>query len=151
MIALALHRCAHALHRAGVPLLPRALYAMNRVAFSLVLPPAARLGRGVLLGYQGLGIVIHADSVLGDRVVVSPNVTIGGTGTSVGVPVIGDDVHIGTGARVLGPVRVGRGARIGANAVVLCDVPEGALAVGVPARVLMRDAADHAGHGPPQP
>lgn len=135
MAALALHRIAHRLHRAGVPLLPRLLYGLNRMLFAVVLPPAARLGRGVLLGYQGLGVVIHADAVLGDRVVVSPGVTIGGTGTRQGVPVIDDDVHIGTGAKLLGPIHIGRGARIGANAVVLCDVPAGALAIGVPARV----------------
>lgn len=135
MAALALHRIAHRLHRARVPLLPRLLYAINRVLFAVVLPPSAQLGRGVLLGYQGLGVVIHADAVLGDRVIVSPGVTIGGTGTRHGVPVIDDDVHIGTGAKLLGPIRIGRGARIGANAVVLCDVPAGALAVGVPARV----------------
>jgi serine O-acetyltransferase len=147
MIALAVHRVAHALHQARVPLLPRLLYAVNRIAFALVLPPQARLGPGVILGYQGLGVVIHGEAVLGARVVVAPNVTIGGSGTRRGVPVIGDDVRIGTGARLLGPIHIGHGARIGANAVVLCDVPSGAVAVGVPARVIA--AADrHA--NPPQ-
>lgn len=136
MSALALHRLAHALHRARVPWLPRLLYLVNRIAFAVVLPPQARLGPGVRLGYQGLGTVIHAEAVLGARVVISSNVTIGGTGTRRGVPVIGDDVHIGTGARLLGPIRIGHGARIGANAVVLHDVPDGAVAVGVPARVV---------------
>lgn len=135
MAAVLIHRVAHRLHRIGVPLLPRLCYLFNRVVFSVVLPPSARLGRGVLLGYQGLGVVIHAEAVLGDRVVVSPGVTIGGTGTRLGVPQVEDDVHIGTGAKLLGPIRVGRGARIGANAVVLHDVPPGAVAVGVPARV----------------
>jgi serine O-acetyltransferase len=136
MSAIRLYRVYRALHQMGVPLLPRFLYAVNRIVFSVVLPPTARLGRGVLLGYEGLAIVIHQDAVLGDRVVVSPGVTIGGTGTSRGVPVIDDDVRIGAGAKVLGPIRIGRGARIGANAVVLSDVPEGMLAVGLPARVV---------------
>ena len=136
MAALRLYRIYHALHRAGVPILPRLLYGLNRVLFSVVLPPSARLGRGVLLGYQGLAIVIHQEAVLGDRVVLAPGVTIGGTGTSHGVPVIDDDVHIGSGAKILGPVHIGRGAWIGANAVVLADVPAGMLAVGMPARVV---------------
>ena len=144
-MVLTLHRIAHGLYRARVPLLPRLLYVVNRVLFAVVLPPSVRLGRDVLLGYQGLGVVIHADAVLGDRVVVSPGVTIGGTGTRPGVPVISDDVLIGTGAKLLGPIHIGRGARIGANAVVLCDVPAGAVATGVPARIRASRAA-HAAH-----
>jgi serine O-acetyltransferase len=140
-VALRLYRIYHVLHRAGVPLLPRILYVLNRILFSVVLPPGARLGRDVLLGYEGLAIVIHEAAVIGDRVVIAPGVTIGGTGTSVGVPVIEDDVHLGTGAKILGPIRIGRGARIGANAVVLSNVPEGSVAVGIPAHVIRKRAS----------
>jgi len=136
MVPMAIFRAAHALHRAGVPVLPRLLCGINRVLFAIVLPASARVGRDVLFGYQGLGVVVHADAVIGDRVVLATGVTIGGTGTQHGVPVIEDDVHIGSGAKLLGPIRIGRGARIGANAVVLTDVPAGAVAVGVPARVI---------------
>jgi serine O-acetyltransferase len=139
---MVVYRLAHALHRARVPVLPRALCLVNRVLFALVLPASARVGRGVLFGYQGLGIVVHAEAVIGDRVVVATGVTIGGTGRKQGVPVIEDDVYIGSGAKLLGPIRIGRGARIGANAVVLCDVPAGAVAVGIPARVLPAAAAE---------
>ena len=139
------YRLAHALHRARVPLLPRVLCLVNRILFALVLPASARVGRGVLFGYQGLGIVVHADAVIGDHVVIATGVTIGGTGTHPGVPVIEAHAYIGSGAKLLGPIRIGHGARIGANAVVLCDVPAGAVAVGVPARVL--PAAD----APPSP
>lgn len=141
---MVVYRLAHALHRARVPVLPRALCVVNRVVFALVLPASARVGRDVLFGYQGLGIVVHAEAVIGDRVVVATGVTIGGTGTKQGVPVIEDDVYIGSGAKLLGPIRIGRGARIGANAVVLCDVPAGAVAVGIPARVLPAAAAEFA-------
>lgn len=125
----------HSLQRARVPLLPRLLCAVNRIVFAAVVPPGAQLGRGVLLGYKGLGIVIHRRAVIGDRANIGAHVTIGGRGDYQGVPVIEDDVLIGTGAKILAPVRVGKGARIGANAVVLHDVPAGATAVGVPARI----------------
>lgn len=114
-------------------MLPRLLYILNRVLFSIALPPSVTVGRNVLFGYSGLGIVVHANCVIGNNVKISQNVTIGGRSGHVAVPVIEDDVEIGAGACVLGPIRIGRGARIGANAVVLSDIPPGAVAVGVPA------------------
>lgn len=134
-------RISNRLHRWGVPVLPQICYAINRIAFSAVVPPAVQLGTGVLLGYKGLGIIIHRRAVIGNNVLVGAHVTIGGRGDFHDVPVIEDDVMIGTGAKILGPVRIGRGARIGANAVVVHDVPAGATAVGIPARILSRDDA----------
>lgn len=130
--------CAY-LHRLGVPGLPRLLYVLNRVLFAIALPPSVQVGRAVLFGYSGLGIVVHSRAVIGDRVTIGQNVTIGGRSGLHEVPVIEDDVEIGAGACVLGPIRIGRGARIGANAVVLQDVPPGAIAVGVPARIRRAD------------
>jgi len=130
-----LFRISAWLHRNHVPLLPRLLYLLNRIVFAVALPPSVQLGRQVLFGYSGLGVVVHARAVIGNGVTISQNVTIGGRNGHHEVPVIEDDVEIGAGACVLGPVRIGRGARIGANAVVLSDVPAGAVAVGVPARV----------------
>lgn len=131
-------RLANLLYRWRVPVLPRFLYILNRVLFSIALPPSVMVGRNVLFGYSGLGIVVHANAVIGDNVKISQNVTIGGRSGHVAVPVIEDDVEIGAGACVLGPIRIGRGARIGANAVVLSDVPPGAIAVGVPATLRQR-------------
>jgi len=120
----------------GVPLFPRMLYVFNRVVFSIALPPTVAVGKNVLFGYSGLGIVVHARVAIGNNVKISQNVTLGGRSGYLEVPIIEDDVDIGAGACVLGPVRIGRGAKIGANAVVLKDVPAGAIAVGVPARIL---------------
>lgn len=128
-------RLSALLHRLGIPVLPRLLYALNRMLFAIALPPSVKVGRDVLFGYSGLGIVVHARAVIGDRVTIGQNVTIGGRSGHHDVPVIEDDAEIGAGACVLGPIRIGKGARIGANAVVLQDVPAGAVAVGVPARV----------------
>src|SRR5262249_53238853 len=133
---LTIHALAHRLWKWHVPLLPRTLTLFNRVVFATQLPAETRMGRGVRLNYSGLGTVIHARAVIGDHVEIGPGVVIGGRSKIYEVPVIEDHVQIGVGAKVLGPVRVGRGAVIGANAVVLHDVPPGAVVVGIPARIL---------------
>lgn len=138
---LFLFRVSHWLYRWRIPFLPALIRHVNRVLFSVVLPPSVEVGKGVIFGYQGLGIVVHRRAKIGNRVVIAPNVTIGGRSEFKEVPIISDDVLIGAGAKILGPVTVGKGAKIGANAVVLSDVPAGALAVGVPARILMPDAS----------
>jgi len=135
-MVLRIHAIAHRLWSLGIPLLPRLLYGVNRLAFAVVLPPSVRVGKGVMLGYSGLGTVIHAQAVIGDRVVIGSGVTIGGRNGLREVPVIANDVDIGTGAKILGPIRIGRGAIVGANAVVIHDVPDYAVVAGVPARVL---------------
>ena len=91
------------------------------------------IGSNVLLAYSGLATVIHARCRIGDRVLISQGVTLGGRSGLFEVPVIEDDVQIGAGAKILGPIVIGRGAKIGANAVVLQDVPAGATFVGIPA------------------
>ena len=108
----------------------------NRVVFATQLPASVHIGPGVQLNYSGLGTVIHPRAVIGNHVEISPGVVIGGRSQLYDVPVIEDHVQIGVGAKILGPIRVGRGAVIGANAVVLHDVPPGAVMVGIPARVL---------------
>ncbi|MDP3086323.1 MAG: serine O-acetyltransferase [Rubrivivax sp.] len=136
MFALRIHRAAHWLHCRSVPLLPWLLKSLNRIVFATVLPPSARIGAGVILSYEGLGTVIHRRAVIEDEVVIGAGVTIGGRSGHVAVPHICRGAMIGAGAKVLGPVRIGEYASIGANAVVLEDVPDHAVAVGVPARVV---------------
>jgi serine O-acetyltransferase len=127
---------SHWLWKRRVPLLPRLLSMINRIVFSAQVPAETQIGKGVRLNYSGLGTVLHARAVIGDRVEIGPGVVVGGRSEIYEVPVIEDDVALGVGAKVLGPVRVGRGAVVGANAVVLDDVPAGAVVVGVPARVV---------------
>ncbi|HYS66145.1 MAG TPA: serine acetyltransferase [Paraburkholderia sp.] len=103
------------------------------------IPVKTRIGKGLTL-YHGTGLVINGYCVMGDYCVVRHGVTIGNTirpdGTNSGVPVIGDRVEFGAHSVALGDIRIGDGARIGAGAVLLCNVPDGAVAVGVPARVM---------------
>lgn len=135
-MVLAIHAMSHWLWKRRVPLLPRLLSMINRIVFSAQVPAETQIGKGVRLNYSGLGTVLHARAVIGDRVEIGPGVVVGGRSEIYEVPVIEDDVALGVGAKVLGPVRVGRGAVVGANAVVLDDVPAGAVVVGIPARVV---------------
>jgi serine O-acetyltransferase len=134
--ALTLQRAARFLQRNRVPLLPRLLQRAMLHLYGSVLYAETEFGEGTMLGYGGLNVVVHKDARIGKRVLISQGVTIGGQGSRPGVPVIEDDVKIGAGAKILGPVRVGRGALIGANAVVTRDVRAYAVAAGVPAREL---------------
>ena len=103
------------------------------------LPAHARIGKGLYIGHFG-NIIVHPDTIMGERCSLSQGVTIGVLGGErQGVPRVGNDVYIGAGAKILGDVTVGDGAVIGANAVVLVDVPPGATAVGVPARIIVRN------------
>jgi serine O-acetyltransferase len=135
-MVLLIQKTAHRLWKMGIPILPRLLYGVNRILFATAIPPSVVIGKNVLLGYSGLGIVIHARAVIGNDVKLGQNVTIGGRSGLFEVPIIEDGAEIWAGACVLGPVRIGSGAVVGANAVVLRDVPSGKTAVGVPARIL---------------
>jgi len=131
-----LYRLYAWLHRLGIPLLPRFLYMVNRIAFSVALPPTVKVGARTTFAYQGLGVVVHARSVIGDDVYIGPQVIIGGRSGEPAVPVIEDGAFLGAGARILGPITIGKGASVAAGAVVIADVPAGATAAGVPARII---------------
>lgn len=129
MKILALYRLGHLLHRKGYPRTARFVSVMIRLIFSAEIPSSCQLGRNVVLKHGGLGIVLHDRVVVGDNSVIFHNVTIGGR-SGLGVPLIGKDVVIGCGAVILGPLTIGEGARIGANATVIRDVPPHATVVG---------------------
>lgn len=120
-------------------LLYKLLRTTVQIATGIELPCEARVGRRLRIEHFG-GIIVSGDAVIGDDVVIRQGVTIGLRQTGRrGAPNIGDRVDIGAGAKLLGDIKIGNDAVIGANAVVLCDVPPGALAVGVPALIKRRD------------
>jgi len=127
------------LYLKGVPILPQVIWKLIRIIFACDVKYTAQIGQNVGFFHNGLGVVIHKDAVIGDGCMLYQNVTIGGngkTGDANGAPVIGNNVFIGAGAVILGPISIGDGAKIGANSVVLHDVPEGATVVGMPAKVV---------------
>ena len=140
--ALLAHRISHALYEARVPLLPGMLANWFRVMTGVEIHPAARIGRGLFIDH-GAGVVIGETAEVGDDVVLFHGSTLGGKSMRHGKrhPTLGDGVVVGAGAKVLGPVWIGPGAQIGANAVVIHDVPPGAIAVGVPATIRLRSVA----------
>lgn len=134
---LVLYRFARALRRSGFGVLASGVDALVYLIFNCVVPSHAVIGPGTTLEHRGLAVVINRRARVGARCKIGPQVVIGGRGKGAeGVPVIGDDVYIGVGAKLLGGITIGDGALIGANAVVLDDVPAGRTAVGVPARVI---------------
>jgi len=131
--AVLAHRVAHALHEAHVPFLPRLIAGLARLLTGIEIHPAAQIGRGLFIDH-GMGVVIGETAEIGDDVTLYQGVTLGGTGFSCGKrhPTVEDNVTIGSGAKLLGPIRVGHGSKIGANSVVIHDVPANSTVVGNP-------------------
>jgi serine O-acetyltransferase len=131
--ALLAHRTAHALWEAEVPLAPRVIAYTSRALTGVEIHPAARIGSDFFIDH-GSGVVIGETAEIGDRVTLYQGVTLGGTGFARGKrhPTLDDDVTVGSGAKLLGPVTVGRNAKVGANTVVIEDVPAHTTVVGNP-------------------
>jgi serine O-acetyltransferase len=131
--ALLSHRVSHALHLAGVPLLPRVLAYLTTTVTGVEIHPAARIGRGFFIDH-GAGVVIGETAEVGDDVTIYQGVTLGGTGFARGKrhPTVGDEVMIGAGSALLGPIVIGDCCKIGANSVVIHDVPPNSTVVGNP-------------------
>jgi serine O-acetyltransferase len=146
VLAVGLHRVAHWLFNGELYFLARLINHLSRFLTAIDIHPGANIGHNLFIDHGF--VVIGETARIGDNVTIYQNVTLGGTNPTDGVggkrhPTIEDDVIIGSGAQVLGPINVGPGARIGANAVVTRDVPEGATMVGIPARPTLVDAGSY--------
>jgi serine O-acetyltransferase len=132
-----LHRLAHTLHNAGVPLFPRLVSHLSRFLTGIEIHPGARIGEGLFIDH-GMSTVIGETSVIGDGCHLFQGVTLGGTSTKriKRHPTLGNNVVVGAGANLIGDIEVGENARIGAGSVVVTNVPANATVVGVPGHVV---------------
>lgn len=134
-----IYRTANNLYRWKIPFAPMLIQQFLRFGFGCFIPYKTKIGnKNIHFGHNGLGVVLDYRCVIGNNVRIDQQVTIGIRWDEQIAPVIGNNVRIGAGAKVLGSIKIGNNARIGANSVVLTDVPDGATAVGVPARIIPR-------------
>jgi serine O-acetyltransferase len=148
LLAVGMHRIAHWLFEADLFFLARFVNHFARFLTAIDIHPGAKIGRHLFIDH-GFGVVIGETAEIGDNVSIYQGVTLGGTDPANGIggkrhPTLANDVIVGSGAQILGPVMVNARARIGANAVVAKDVPEGAVMVGIPARSTLVDATEYA-------
>ena len=138
--ALWLHRLAHPLYRCGMPVVPRWISQFNRFVTGIEIHPGAQIGEGFFVDH-GSGVVIGETAEIGDNVTIYQGVTLGGTGKEHGKrhPTLGDNIVVGSGASVLGSVKIGNNAKIGSGSVVVHDVPANATVVGNPGHPVLVD------------
>lgn len=146
VLAVALHRVAHWLFEGELYFLARFVNHLSRFLTAIDIHPGAKIGRNLFIDHGFT--VIGETAEIGDNVTIYQCVTLGGTNPANGVagkrhPTLADGAIIGSGAQILGPITVGKGARVGANAVVTKDVPEGAVMVGIPAKPTLVDVAEY--------
>jgi serine O-acetyltransferase len=147
--AILLHRFSHKLYRWGWPLIPRVISQFGRFFTGIEIHPGATIGRRFFIDH-GSGVVIGETTEIGDDVLLYQGVTLGGTGNEKGKrhPTIGNSVVIGTGAKVLGNIRIGDNVKVGAGSVVVHPVPDNSTVVGIPGRVVrIRPEGGNLDHG----
>lgn len=137
--AILIHRISHALWMLRIPLLPRLLSHIGRFLTGIEIHPAAKIGPGFFIDH-GMGVVIGETTEIGENCLLYQGVTLGGTGKEKGKrhPTLGNNVVVGAGAKILGPIKIGNGVKIGANSVVLKSIPDYAIVVGVPGRIIKK-------------
>lgn len=141
--AICLHRLAHFFYQYKIPFLPRMIAEISRWLTGIEIHPGAIIGTETIFDH-GMGIVIGETAVIGNRVLIYHGVTLGGTKLTKNKrhPTIEDGVILGGGSKILGNIVIGKNARIGANSVVLTNIPAGQTAAGVPAKVLHKDSTE---------
>lgn len=134
-------RLKNYLYKCKIPIIPKILDIIGRLAFSCEIPSSVEMGDGIVFAHYGLGVVIHGRTTIGKNVKIYQNVTIGSR-NNIGPPKIGDNVLIGTGAAILGNINIGNNVKIGANSVVLDDIPDDSVVVGIPGKIIKLKTSD---------
>jgi len=136
--AIMMHRFSHVINNIGIPILPRFISAINRFLTGVEIHPAAKIGKGFFIDH-GTGVVIGETAEIGDNCVIFHNVTLGGTGKHIDKrhPTLGNNVLVGTGAILLGPIFIGNNVKIGADTtIIMKDVPSNCTVVGTPGQIV---------------
>ena len=136
MNAISLYKVSNYLYKKNIPLLPLAIKYTNFLIFNSVIPYSAEIGKSSKFAYGAIGVVIHSKAIIGDKVIIGQGVTIGRQLDPNGIPVIGNNVYISAGSRILGDIKIGNNVIIGANSVVIRDVPDNSIVAGVPAKII---------------
>lgn len=136
MNAINIYRIEHWLWKKRIPILPKIIHHFMFLMFNSHIPASCVIGKGTRFAYGGIGVVIHANCVIGDNCTIGTNVTIGGRSGRVNPPIIGNNVYISTGAKVLGDINIEDNVIVGANSVVIKDVPRNAVVAGVPSKII---------------
>lgn len=142
--AILMHRIAHWFYKKNFLLIARIISQINRFITGIEIHPGARIGKGFFIDH-GMGIVIGETAEIGDNVTLYQGVTLGGTGKEKGKrhPTLGNNIVVGAGAKVLGPLKIGDNSKVGAGAVVLKDVPPNSTVVGIPGKAVVREKVDY--------
>ncbi len=135
--AVMAYRIAHILHARGYVITARVISQAAKIITGIEIHPGAKIGKGLFIDH-GSGVVIGETAEIGDNCTLYQGVTLGGTGKDVGKrhPTLGNNIMVGAGAKILGPIKIGDNSKIAANAVVLSEIPPDSTAVGIPARVV---------------
>ena len=136
MNLIKVHRIGHFFHRYKIPVLPRVIRFIIFLMYNSDVPSRVVFGKNTLFGHSGIGVVVHQKAVIGDNCIIGQGCTIGGRSKNPEVPIIGNKVYIGAGARILGPIKIGSNVIIAPNAVVTKDVKDNCIVGGIPAKVL---------------
>jgi|SRR5690554_705164 len=130
------YRFANFLSRNRIPLLPKLIYYLQYILFNCSVPPTVSIGKNTKFAYGGIGTVIHGRAEIGKDCLIGQGITIGGKSKSINVPRIGNNVYLSAGCRVLGDIHIGDNSIVGANAVVVKDVPPNSIVAGIPAKII---------------
>lgn len=134
--AIFLYRISHFLYNKKIPFLPLILKYFIFLIFNSVVPYTTKIGKNTKFAYGGIGVVLHSQCVIGDNCIIGQGITIGRKLSPDGIPTIGNDVYIAAGSRILGGITIGNNVIIGANAVVVNDIPDNSIVAGAPAKVV---------------
>jgi len=141
MNAVQLYRVGNWCHRKHIPLVPTLIRNFIFLLYNSYIPSTAAIGDGSIFAYGAIGVVVHANAIIGSGCVIGQGITIGASEGFVSpepnrCPTIGDNCYIGAGAKILGEIKIGNSCQIGAGAVVLRNIPDHSVVVGAPARVV---------------